>query len=89
MPTMIRILRSRTWKLFGLVVLVFGVLGTANLAKADLYGHWPLDDGAGGEAKNLAPDGEPGFIFDWDSFDSLGGTEDEPTVWVDDSEREN
>lgn len=87
MPTMIRILGSSTWKLFGLGVLIFGVLGTANVSKADLYAHFPLDDGAGGEAKNLAPDGDPGFIFDFDSFDSVGGTEDEPSVWVDDAER--
>ena len=75
------------WRWLGLTLLTFGLAGSPQMARADLYGHWPLDDGEGGEARNLAPDGTTGIIFDWDSFDSLGGTEDDPTVWVDDAER--
>gem|GEM_PF-2390080 len=66
------------------LALVIGAAGTAN---ADLYGHWPLDDGEGGEARNLADPDTPGFIVDWDSLDSLGGTFDDPTIWVDDPVR--
>ena len=85
MTTLIQWASRTAWKAAGLAALV-GLLGT-NVAKADLYGHWPLDDGEGGEARNLAPDGAPGIIFDWDSFDGLGGTEDEPSVWVEDPDR--
>lgn len=87
MQTTKRFGRRYVWKALGLAALTAGVLGTTNMASADLYGHWPLDDGEGFEAKNLAPDGVPGFIFDADSFDSLGGTDDEPSVWVDDPVR--
>ena len=75
------------WRLFGLAVLAFGLLRSPQTARAELYGHWPLDDGQGSEARNLAPDGVPGIIFDWDSFDSLGGTVNDPSVWVEDPER--
>ena len=67
--------------------VTLGMLMPASNVHAELYGHWPLDDGEGGEARNLAAPDLPGFIFDWDSLDSLGGTFEDPTVWVDDAER--
>lgn len=63
------------------------VLGTTTAARAELYGHWPLDDGEGDIARNMVEGGAEGFIFDWDSLDSLGGTEDDPSVWVEDEQR--
>ena len=61
------------------LVLIF----CANVANADLYGHWPLDDGDGDEAANLVDGGYTGFIHDWD----VGGLADDGSVWVDDAER--
>ncbi|MCP4189122.1 MAG: LamG domain-containing protein [Planctomycetaceae bacterium] len=58
-------------------------LVTANASQADLYGHWPLDDGEGDTAKDLSSNEQHGEIYDYD-FLGLG---DDGSVWVDDDER--
>lgn len=67
--------------------LGLAVIGATSIAHADLYGHWPLNDGEGDEAVNLVEGGATGLIFDFDHPNSLGGTEDEPSVWVNDPDR--
>ena len=65
------------------ISLVAALLAVVNApASADLYGHWPLDDGEGDVARNLGP-GDDGDIFDGD-FLGLG---DDGTVWVEDDDR--
>ncbi len=55
----------------------------AGSAHADLYSHWPLDDGSGEEARNMVATGDPGIIYDAD-LDGLGP---DGSVWVEDAER--
>ena len=55
----------------------------APLASADVYGHWPLDDGQGDLARDLGPRMENATIFDFD-VDGLGPN---GSIWVDDPER--
>jgi hypothetical protein len=71
------------WRLLGLAVLAVGIVGSSQSARADLYGHWPLDDGADGEARNLVEGGATGFIHDWD----VGGLAEDGSVWFEDADR--
>ena len=53
-------------KKLSLVAALLAVMNSP--ASAELYGHWPLNDGEGDVARNLGP-GEDGDIFEmqWDS----------------------
>lgn len=66
-----------------LLAAVTNICLVTQTTHADLYAHFPLDDGDGFEARNLAPGGEAGYIFDWD----IGGLGDDGSVWVDDPNR--
>jgi len=72
---------KKVWKLFG--VAAVGAMLCGNAAQAELYAHWPLDDGDGDIAKNAVEGGADGLIFDWD-LDGLG---EDGTVWVNDATR--
>jgi hypothetical protein len=58
-------------------------LTAAPPANADIYGHWPLNDGQGDIAMDHGPRMENGTIFSFDT-DGLGPG---GSVWVDDPER--
>lgn len=76
--------RHQKRRVIGLgVVMAIVLSGAASSVNADLYGHWPLDDGDGGEARNLVDGGATGVIYDWD----IGGLADDDSVWVDDPVR--
>ncbi len=68
-----------------LVVAVFGLLCTASsgVARADLYAHWPLNDGMGDEAQDVGPRGENALIYDA----MTGGLGPDGNVWVSDPDR--
>ena len=70
------------WKLLGTTAVV-SALVTSSTAQAELYAHWPLDDGDGDIAVNAVEGGFDGFIFDWD----VNGLSEEGTVWVNDPDR--
>jgi hypothetical protein len=76
-------LSSGAWKTIGPALLVINSLATPSALRADLYGHWPLDDGSGDVARNEVPGGYEGFIHDWD----VGGLGEDGSVWVNDPDR--
>jgi hypothetical protein len=73
--------RPITW-LISLFVFPAVVLNTAPLS-ADVWGHWPLNDGQGEIANDLGPRGYDGEIGNFD----FGGLGPDGSVWFDDPER--
>ncbi len=74
---------QRLRRLATLTTAVALVVMMGSAARAEVWAHFPLNDGEGFEAQNLAEGGEPGYIFDYD----IGGLADDGSVWVDDPER--
>ncbi|MCA9213698.1 MAG: PEP-CTERM sorting domain-containing protein [Planctomycetales bacterium] len=64
-------------------VLAFLSIGSCNYVAADLYGYWPLNDGAGEAAKDLGPRGADGTIVN----PEIGGLAINGSVWVNDADR--
>jgi hypothetical protein len=65
------------------ILVMMLILAAATLARGEVYGHWPLDDGQGSVVRDLGPRMENGTIFGFDT-DGLGPG---GSVWVDDPER--
>jgi hypothetical protein len=58
-------------------------ISATNVARAEVYAWWPLDDGSGDTARDLGPRQEDAIIFDHD----FGGLGPNGSVWVNDPQR--
>lgn len=65
----------RKWSLFSVLILL-----NASFASAGVYGHWPLNDGAGDSAVDLGPRGADAAIFDAE----VAGLGENGSVWYND-----
>jgi hypothetical protein len=59
------------------------ILAVAAQANADVWGHWPLNDGQGETAVDLGPRGYDGEVGNYD----FGGLGPDDNVWFDDPDR--